>query len=567
MKSHNLKISTLFIGLALTTFLFISCSDDDNDFEVVGTENVTNNSTDETVFYEIGETHEAADDYVWDSSSTVKITLNGSLIIVDGDGATVNGSKVTINTAGNYEITGTLNDGQIKVDTGDEETVRLILNGIDVTNTSSAPLYISNAEKTIIILKENTTNYLTDTNNYVFEEGEDEPNATLFSDDNLTIYGEGTLIINANYNDGIASKDGLLIASGFLNVSAVDDGIRGKDYMVIKDGDFTVNSVGDAFKSDNGWIQIKSGTYNINAIGDGITAESTIVINYGDFTIQSGGGSNSYLSSDDSAKGIKSNFDILIEDGIFNMNSSDDNIHSTYDITINTGIFTLATGDDAIHSDDTININGGEISITDAVEGIESPRITINNGEIYLTTSDDAINAAGNTNNYLYLNGGYIVINASGDGLDANGDIVMTAGTVIINGPTAQNNSPVDYDGTFKLDGGFLVASGYASNMDEAGSSSSHQNSVLVKLSSAQLAGNLFHIENSSGENIMTFQPQKKYKSIVFSSPELSSGAYKIYLGGGHTGTETNGIYENGTYSPGTLYKSFTISNKVTTVN
>ena len=459
------------------------------------------------------------------------------------------------------------------MNTEDKETVRLILNGINVTNTSSSPLYISNAKKTIIILADNATNYLTDSANYVFIDGVKEPNATLFSHDDFTIYGSGALIVDANYNDGIASKDGLVIANGTINVDATDDGIKGKDYMVIKDGNFTITAEGDAIKASNnedlngGWIQIESGTFNITAVGEGIIAESALEIKYGNFTIQTGGGKNSFLSTDDSAKGIKSTSGFLIEDGIFNINSSDDCIYSSNDLTINKGNFFLETGDDAIHSDETIVINGGEINITDAIEGIESPNITINDGDFYLKTSDDAINAAGGENNYLYINGGYLVIDASGDGLDSNGDMFMTGGTVIVNGPTAQDNSPIDADGTFKLDGGFLIASGYGSTMDHGGNTTSNQNSVVVTLSSTQSAGSLFHIEDSSGNTMVTFKSEKNYKSMVFSSAAFINGTYKIYLGGSSTGTETDGVYENGTYSSGSLFKEFTVSSAVTSVN
>jgi hypothetical protein len=79
------------------------------------------------------------------------------------------------------------------------------------------------------------------------------------------------LTVVGNYNDGIASKDGLVITSGSenttgvgdgnykraiasisVNVTAVDDGIRGKDYLVVKDDvHITVNAGGDGLKSDN----------------------------------------------------------------------------------------------------------------------------------------------------------------------------------------------------------------------------------------------------------------------------------------------------------------------------
>ncbi|MDE3742021.1 carbohydrate-binding domain-containing protein [Maribacter polysaccharolyticus] len=577
MKVRNLNIPSLLGMLLFATLTFQGCSDDEDtvyDTDSTYSESTEDTATDDDItIAEVGETHEEDSDYVWDASSVVYITLNGSSITVDGDGATVDGSEVTIGSAGNYEITGTLSDGQITVDTDDEETVRLILNSVDITNTSGSPINIASSEKTIVILSENTINELTDTNNYVYDEDEDEPNATLFSDDDLTIYGEGALIVNANYNDGIASKDGLVIASGNLTVNAVDDGIRGKDYLYVKDGYIVVNAEGDGLISDNdedtntGWVLIDGGAFVITADGDGIFAESVVEITYGDFTIVTGGGHTSSLGTDDSAKGIKSGGNILIEDGIFDIDSADDNLHASYDITITTGTFTLATGDDSIHADDAVEIDGGTFDITDAVEGIEAPDIIISDGEIYINSSDDAINAAGNTNNFLYINGGYIVITSSGDGLDANGDIEMTGGTVIVNGPTSQSNSPIDYDGTFYLNGGFLVASGYGSNMDEAGSNVSDQNSLLVKLSSTQSAGKLFHIENGSGEEILTFAPEKAYKSIVFSSSELSTGSYTIYLGGSSTGTVTDGVYEGGTYTPGTQYDTFSVSGTVTTVD
>ena len=569
-----LKTLFLFSIINLLTSVFVSCEEDDDTVTETEVTSTTDDDdledTDEAV--EIGDDHEQDDDYIWDSSSVVQIVLNGSSITVTGEGATVEDTVVTINTGGNYEITGTLTDGQIVVNTDDDATVRLIFNGINVTNSTSAPVNITSSEKTIIILSDDTVNYLTDTSNYIFEDDEDEPNATLYSADDLTIYGNGTLIVDANYNDGITSKDGLIIKSGTIEVTAVDDAIRGKDYIVVKDGNITVNADGDGLTSDNdngisGFIVIDDGTFNITAEGDGISAENSIEIYYGEFNIETGGGNSSYLSDSSSAKGIKSGVDITIEGGEFNIDSADDNIHASSNITITTGTFELASGDDAIHSDDTIEINNGEITITNTVEGIEAPNITINNGVIYINSSDDAINAAGNTTNYLYINGGYIVINASGDGIDSNGNIEMNDGTVIVNGPTASNNSPIDYDGKFDLNGGFLVASGYASSMDEAGSSSSDQYSLILFLNSTQTASTLVHIQDSDGDNVLTFAPSKKYKSIVFSSSDLSNGStYSVYLGGSSTGTKTDGVYEGGTYSGGSLETSFTISSKVTTI-
>jgi hypothetical protein len=130
------------------------------------------------------------------------IELEGNSITVDGSGATVNGSVITIASAGMYSISGTLDDGQIIVNTEDKETVVLVLNGADIGCSTSAPIYVVNAEKTVITLADGTENYVTDGDSYILEDAEsDEPNAAIFSKDDLTINGNGSLTVNANYNN------------------------------------------------------------------------------------------------------------------------------------------------------------------------------------------------------------------------------------------------------------------------------------------------------------------------------------------------------------------------------
>jgi hypothetical protein len=195
--------------------------------------------------------HDEAEDYAWESTETISIALDGNSITVDGEGVTVDGSQATITSAGTYCLSGSLADGQIIVNTEDAEVVRLILNGVDLQSSTSAPIYIVNAEETVIILADTTENTITDGTTYVFEAADvDEPNAAIFSMSDLTISGNGSLTVKGNFNDGIASKDGLIIASGTITVNSVDDGIRGKDYLVVKDGNITVNAQGDGLKSD-----------------------------------------------------------------------------------------------------------------------------------------------------------------------------------------------------------------------------------------------------------------------------------------------------------------------------
>ncbi len=544
----------------------------------------------------LSDDHSDPEDYVWDSASVTSIGLNGDTITVDGSGVVVNGSTVTIGSAGTYSLSGSLTDGQIIVNTEDKALVQLILNGVQISSSTSAPLYIASAKETVIILADNSSNVVSDGTAYSFPSADaDEPNAAIFSKGDLTIAGSGTLTVAGRYNDGIASKDGLVIAGGTITVTAVDDGIRGKDYLVVKGGTISVTAQGDGLKADNaedaarGYISVESGTLHVTAGGDALQAETSVVITGGDFTLVSGGGSGTRLAETASAKGIKAVVSIQLDGGTFTIDAADDAINSDGSLVVNGGVFTIATGDDGMHANATLDINGGAINIIRSYEGIESAVITINAGNIRIVSSDDGLNVAGGNDSsgmmpgrggagmrrgqdmfaasgsyYLYINGGYTVIEADGDGVDVNGAIEMTGGTIIVNGPTANMNGALDYDGGFRISGGLLVAVGSA-GMAQAPDESSTQNSMLINFSSALPAGTLIHLQSSDGQTAITFAPTKPYQSIALSSPELARGAtYDVYYGGSSSGSIQDGLYQNGTYTPGTLYTSLTLSGVVT---
>jgi hypothetical protein len=161
----------------------------------------------------------------------------------------------------------------------------------------------------------------------------------------------------------------------------------------------------------------------------------------------------------------------------------------------------------------------------------------------------------------LYINGGSVFIESDGDGIDSNGYIKMADGILIINGPLSNMNSAIDYGGgSFTISGGTLVAVGSA-GMAQSPSTSSSQHSANLVFGSQQSANILVNIQSASGEVLLTFCPTKTYQSLVFSSPDLTTGTtYSVYLGGSSTGTATNGLYLDGTYRGGTLCGTFTLS-------
>lgn len=534
-------------------------------------------------------------DYVWDNTAILNIVLSGTTGTINPDYGTVEGSKITVKKAGTYNVTGSLTDGQIVVNTNDAGAVKLILNGVNINCLSSAPIYVKEAAKAVIILNAGTQNYLTDGTSYVTDNN--EPSATLFSNSYLSIYGDGALNITAKYNDGISGDDGLVIKSGTISVTSADDGIRGKDYLEIHDGNITVNSTGDGLKSENatdatlGFITIDHGTINITTTsGDAVNAQTKLTVNDGTFNIKTGGGAvittgggggpggggSSGYSGTYSEKAFKSTGNLVVVKGSFTINSADDAFHSNSNITITDGTFNISSGDDALHANSSIVVNGGTISILKSYESMESPSITINSGNISMVSADDSFNATkgvateANDGSCLFINGGNILVNATGgDGIDSNGNVVMAGGTVIVHGPQSSPEVGIDVNGSFNISGGLLLASGPNSgNMIEAVSTTSAQNCIKVTISGNLASATLFHIEDGSGNYLVTYKPVRSLYYIVFSSPALTSGSsFSIYSGGSCTGTLANGIYTNGTYSGGTLKKTFSVSSRVTNIS
>ncbi|QCR31194.1 carbohydrate-binding domain-containing protein [Lysinibacillus sp. SGAir0095] len=619
MKKQNSKLIKVATPLMMCSALLFACSDDtaevasSSDPAVVQAESLSTIGNQEILSVINDKVSYSDEDFYTDWDNATSIKLDGETASFEGNGGVViDGSTITIRTSGVYEISGKLNDGQIIVNAEDEGTVRLVLNGVEINSSTSAPIFVEKAEKTVVSLEKGTENVLTDGENYVYENSEDdEPNAALFSKDDLTINGEGTLVVNGNYNNGIASKDELRITGGTIQIDAVDDGLMGRDLVAVKDGSILITAGGDGVKSTNdkdaskALIAIEGGTFDITSANDGIQAETSLLIAAGEFTITSGEGSPETVDTNDnnrmpgmpgetntttststqdeseSTKGLKAAVEVAIGGGSFTIDSLDDAVHSNNSITITGGELNLATGDDGIHADTSILTKGGTIDITKSYEGIESKSITIADGEIHVNASDDGINIGGGNDasgrdfaatedteeNVLSINGGYIYVNSAGDGLDSNGSITMTDGTVIVSGPTNNNNGALDYDQSFDISGGLLIATG-SSGMAMTTSEDASQNALMMTFTETQVAGTAIQLEDSNGEPVVTFSPDKDYQTVLISSPLVTKDAtYTLQSGGTATGTENDGLFTDAAYQDGTNEVEFTISDTVTWLN
>ncbi len=231
-------------------------------------------------------------DSSYDEAKATKITLSGKSANIDGSGAIADGTSVKITAEGTYILSGTLSGGSVIIDAPEAAKIQLVLSGSDITSADGPAINEIQCDKLFVTLVGD--NKLSDTTTYTLDEGEDEPNATLFAKHDMSINGSGTLTVNGNYMHGINTKDDLKITGGTINVTSVEDGIRGRDSIFVKNGTINVTAGGDGIQSSNdsgedkGRISVDGGTINITAEFDGIQAESVLQINGGVIDIKSG---------------------------------------------------------------------------------------------------------------------------------------------------------------------------------------------------------------------------------------------------------------------------------------
>lgn len=521
-------------------------------------------------------------------------TIDLDNMTVTGDGISVNENIITISKGGDFTVTGTLEDGQIVVDT--EEKAKLRLSGMSLTNTKGAAIYIKNADKAYITVTENTENYLTDGEEYT--SGDENEKACITARDNLEFKGNGTLTVNGNYNHGIDGSDSIEIGNGNITVNAKNDGIHANDTLEITGGTVNINAEGDGLQSDE-IVDITGGEINVTTTGEVQASESFgggMFRPTGDptqmteeerqsmreemesqFAQYQAAEMESDNSEDVTSKGIKADWMLDISGGTVNVNSTDHAIHCASDINIKGGDITLTSQvKKGISAHGNVVIDDGTIDIKKSTEGIESKALmTINGGDISIEASDDGLNAGGNgnddmfgfggrgqmtppdgvaqppqnnrpqgggmgrnetdeisTEHHIQINGGNLYINAQGDGIDSNGSLVIDGGNVVIDGTTSGGDSALDSDGAIMVNGGTLTAVS-ALGMVEAPNSYSKQNVLNISLSQSYEAGQEISIKTSSGEEVVSFTPAKSYQSFIYSSDKIKTGEeYTLYVAG-----------------------------------
>ena len=436
----------------------------------------------------------------YDEENSTVIKLSDDSTTCDSDAVQISGNTVTIIDEGTYILSGTLTDGMVIVDAEDTDKVQLVLDGVDITSAESAAIYVREADKVFITTASDSQNTLTNGGTYTAID-DNNIDAAIFSKSDLTLNGAGSLTITAKAGHGVVSKDDLVLTSGTYQIDAASHGLSGKDSVRIASGSYTIVSGKDGIHAENaddtslGFVYLADGAFDITSDGDGISAGNWLQADGGVYTVKAGGGSENVQKSDGewqfgpgqqtestdtteedtvSMKAIKAAGELILKGGKYSLDSADDTIHSNANITISDGEFTLASGDDGIHADSATTISGGTIDITESYEGIEGLSIDITGGETY------------------------------------------------VSGPTNDGNSALDYNGTGTVTGGIFIAAG-SSGMAENFGDSSTQGVMMVTVNS-QAAGSAVSLSDSSGNELVSWTPEKEYTSVIISCPEITTG-------------------------------------------
>ena len=524
------------------------------------------------------DTHYSEQDLSWDTSSETAIDLSNPTAT---DGVTVEDGTLTITKAGTYKLSGEY-QGQIKVETADSDAVRLVLDNANITNSSGAALNVVNADEVILYSASGTTNTISDGADYTAT-GENDPDAVVYSKADLTIAGEGTLKVNGNHEDGIHTSDGLVIASGTLEVNAANTGIKGKDYVDILGGTINVTAQQDGIKSTNdtdegkGWTRLSNGTVTVNAGDDGFKASRVVEISGGSLTVEQ------------SDEGIEAQY-INVSGGDVNVTSADDGMNASLktsdsestDSSVNTsdtanqqqnnqqqgslpggqqngasnqqqqgtgqpqppamsgtsqdGTSQNGTSGTAQQQNNTQNQGNQNMGQPPAMPGGNAQDGTTGTGQQGMGQPPQGGMPGGGGGTFevidaaINVSGGHVTVNAEGDGIDSNGVTTLSGGTLIVNGPSQGGNAALDTNGDLLLNGA-TVLSGSTADMFEAPSTNSTSGYLKLTNSSGFEQGSTVQVADSSGKVVANYKVTKSNVQLVLvsSSSIVKGQSYTVY--------------------------------------
>ena len=311
----------------------------------------------------------------WSTEGATKITLTGDGAEIEGTGAYVQNGDVIIYAGGYYVLEGALDNGSLIINETSKTKGRvwILLNGVSIYCEDSAALDVEEATKVILTLAEDMENVLESGSEY----SEDAVNANirgaLFSRDDLTINGNGSLEVTAACRHGIVCNDDLRVTGGNITVTAAEDGIHVNESARFADMTLTISAGDDGITvsddENHGELLVDSGTIRILSAREGMESEK-----------------------------------VTVNGGTIEVNFTDDGINAggeEPELVINGGVITLISEDgrdvDGLDSNNSIEINGGTILISVNAENM-----------------NNAIDFGSETGGSCSINGGTVIAAGSG---------------------------------------------------------------------------------------------------------------------------------------------------------
>ena len=402
----------------------------------------------------------------------------------------------------------------------------------------------------------------------------------------VTIDG-GTFDIQAG-DDGVQAKTLVRVAGGTLNVTANDDAFHSDLEMHLLGSTISVTSGDDAFHAETK-LTVDDGTVDVTSCYEGYEAEKIYV----------NGGETHIVASDD---GVNASAADLTDD------SDTDTVSSTLpdgqapgaDMPNDAGRQGGKGGspggngesdggpsanEDGPTAGDNANGSADAGQSTDANDtGSQSTTSTGSNTVPEPPTGSEAQtnggapdnafaegqgaggNGAGNTmgdeNCLIQINGGYLYVDASGDGIDSNGNVEVTGGVLLVNGTASGGDSAFDYDLNATVSGGTVLAIG---STEMAQNFTSGTQSFAMTEDASGIAGQTVAVTDSSGNVVASLTAARTFGMVLVSTPAFTEGGeYNLIIGGEVSNANADGYTASGTISGGSS-TTFTASTTATT--
>lgn len=418
--------------------------------------------------------------------ATVLTFADSGITAQDGtDGYEIDGTALTIDSAGTYAVTGTCADGSITIKKG-TTGVTLVLNGLALASADTAPITCNKSTEVTIIAAEGSVNSLTDSaknNDDEYPDNEAAENAVIKCKDGsrVTLGGTGSLTITANGKNGIKSgattaeegEASLTIRELTLTINApVNDAVNAEQTLNVESGTLTISAADDALHSDlilnigaegtkgpaititqcyegieGAALNIYSGDISITSSDDCLNAANSDLSGY-DFTMNISGGTIMACSA--SGDGFDSNGDLTITGGsvtVWTANTADNQpLDADGAITISGGTVLAAGGSNGMG----MNLTAAQPCVTfGSSGGMGSP-----NGGGSTITKDSALAITGSDGNTVYsgsatCNASFLLF-SSPDLID-EGSYTLSAGTATL---TAEAQSGAISSGFGGMGGG-----------------------------------------------------------------------------------------------------------------